>query len=235
MKSSYKETYILVLIFSIAMGFLEAVVVIYLRKIYYPHGFEFPLAMLPPKMYVIELSREFATLMMLVTLAILAGRNKLEQFAYFLFAFAIWDIVYYVGLKLMLNWPPSLMTWDILFLIPLPWVGPVLAPLICSLSMIVLAFGLTFGEEHVPAFRLRRVEWGLLITGAFVVIIAFILDYAAFLLKISASSASKTAVHAALMRFSPTTFHWGLFLTGEMLIVAAIVMIWRRDMVRNDR
>jgi hypothetical protein len=230
MRSTTKRTYLLVLIFSLAMGFLEAVVVIYLRKISYPHGFEFPLELLPPKLYVIELLREFATLVMLFTLALLAGKNKLERFAYFLFAFAIWDIVYYIGLKLILNWPQSLMTRDILFLIPIPWVSPVLAPLICSLSMIALALGLTYGEKYIPAFRLRWIEWELLIAGALVVFSAFIWSYAAFLVNISALGISKADFHAALERFNPASFHWGLFLAGEILIVIAIFLIWKRSL-----
>lgn len=232
MRYEIKRTYLLVLIFSIAMGFLEAVVVIYLRKISYPHGFEFPLRLLPPKMYVIELSREFATLVMLVTLAFIAGKNKLERFAYFLFAFAIWDIIYYVGLKLMLNWPPSLMTWDILFLIPIPWVSPVLAPIISSISMIFLAFGLTLGQQKIIGFQVKLAEWGVLLAGAFIVFCSFIWDYASFLLKIGSSNSSREDLHAAFTRFIPGSFHWGLFIFGQILIFGAIIMIWRRSFVK---
>ena len=233
MNSTRKRTYILLLIFSTAMGFLEAVVVIYLRKISYPHGFEFPLAMLPSKMYVIELSREFATLTMLVTLALLVGKNKLEQFAYFLFAFAIWDIVYYLGLKLMLNWPLSFMTWDILFLIPIPWVSPVLAPVISSLSMILLAFGLTRGQQKIPAFRVRLIEWELIIVGAFIFFCSFIWDYASFLLSVGFPETARASVRDALIQFSPNSFPWLLFMLGEVMIVTAIIMIWRQSSVKS--
>ena len=230
MSSTQKRTYFLVLIYSIAMGFLEAVVVIYLRKISYPHGFQFPLAILPPKMYLIELSREFATLVMLVTLALLAGKNKLEQFAYFLFAFAIWDIVYYAGLKLLLNWPPSFMTWDILFLIPIPWISPVLAPVISSLSMILLAFGITQGQQKIHTFRIRLFEWELIITGAFVVFSAFIWNYASFLSGIGFPDITKAQLQAAQARFTPQNFHWSLFILGEALISIAIITIWKRTL-----
>jgi len=228
MNSSIKRTYVLLLIFSIAMGFLEAVVVIYLRKISYPHGFEFPLTLLPPKMYLIELSREFATLAMLVTLALIAGKNKLEHFAYFLFAFAIWDIVYYMGLKLMVNWPPSLMTWDILFLIPIPWVSPVLAPIISSLTMILLAFDLTNGQQKIHGFSIRLIEWELIIAGAFIVFCSFIWDYASFLVNVGFPDVARDRLHVALTHFSPNNFHWSMFILGEALITGAIIIIWHR-------
>lgn len=233
MTSGQKRTYILVLIFSIAMGFLEAVVVVYLRKISYPHGFHFPLVLLPKKMYFTELSREFATLVMLVSLAFLAGKNRLERFAYFLFAFAVWDIIYYAGLKLLLNWPPSFMTWDILFLIPIPWVSPVLAPLICSLSMIFLAFGLTRGQQKVPSFRVSFAEWGLLLGGAVIVFWSFVRDYAAFLFRKGILNGTGKHTAVVLSRFSPVSFHWGLFIPGEILILISIAMIWKKR-IRNE-
>ncbi|MBK6833902.1 MAG: hypothetical protein IPG89_06345 [Bacteroidetes bacterium] len=65
---------------------------------------------------------------MLVGAGIIAGKTRLTRFAYFIIAFAIWDIFYYVFLYVLLQWPESLFTWDILFLVPVPWTGPVIAP-----------------------------------------------------------------------------------------------------------
>jgi uncharacterized membrane protein (DUF2068 family) len=231
MDTSQKRTYFLILVFSIAMGFLEAVVVVYLRKISYPNGFDFPLVLLPPMMYHTELAREAATIIMLITMALMAGKNKLERIAYFLFAFAVWDIVYYAGLKLLINWPPSFMTWDILFLIPLPWVSPVLAPMICSLSMIVLALGMTYGQQKIHNFRVRWIEWELMIVGAFVLFCSYIWEYANFLLSIGITEGAH--VRAALVRFSPETFPWGLFILGEALIIIDIVLIWRQSLRKH--
>src|SRR5579859_4688314 len=126
-------------LFSIAMGFLETAVVVYLRKIYYPHGFQFPLTPVDPDIGLVEFLREAATIIMLVGIGIIAGKNTSQKFAIFLYCFAVWDIFYYVFLKLLLGWPESLFTWDILFLIPVPWVGPVLAPSIVALTMIAFA------------------------------------------------------------------------------------------------
>src|SRR3954464_1183341 len=133
------KTLVWVTIYSIAMGFLETAVVIYLRKLYYPHGFSFPLAPVHNDIAVVELWRELATLFMLISIGILTGRNKAEKFAYFLYSFAVWDICYYVFLWVFINWPGSLMTWDILFLLPVPWVGPVITPCIIAVTMIFFA------------------------------------------------------------------------------------------------
>ncbi|MBL7138880.1 MAG: hypothetical protein ISS17_08905, partial [Bacteroidales bacterium] len=130
---------LLITLFAIAMGFLESAVVVYLRAIYYPEGFAFPLKIIEGPVATTEILREAATLIMLITVAILAARRWIIRFAWFIYIFAIWDIFYYIFLWLLLGWPESLLTWDILFLIPTTWVGPVLAPVINSLTMIALA------------------------------------------------------------------------------------------------
>ena len=113
-----KRVIILLILFSTAMGFMESAVVIYLRHIYYPEGFRFPLVPVSNLDGITELFREFATLIMLVTISAIAGKNPVQRFAIFLLNFAIWDLAYYLFLKLFLGWPLSLFTWDILFLIP---------------------------------------------------------------------------------------------------------------------
>ena len=129
----------IITIFSIAMGFMESSVVVYLREILYPGGFDFPLAPINLHLAITELIREAATLIMLLTIGIIAGRTASERFAWFIFSFAIWDLFYYIFLKLLLGWPESLLTWDILFLIPITWVGPVISPVLVALTMILLA------------------------------------------------------------------------------------------------
>ena len=132
-------------IFSIAMAFVEAAVVVYLRAIYYPEGFAFPLTPRTDTIIGVELLREFATILMLLSIAVLTGRRGWERFAYFLFCFGIWDIFYYIWLKLLLDWPSSIFEWDILFLIPLPWIGPVIAPVFLSMLMIIFGFSISAG------------------------------------------------------------------------------------------
>src|SRR3990170_1940624 len=108
-------------IFSVAMGFLEAVGVVYLRQLYYPEGFSFPLKPIALEGLSLEYLREISTIVMLVTVGGVAGRNSYERFAFVLYSFGFWDIFYYVWLKVLLNWPPSLLTLDILFLLPVVW------------------------------------------------------------------------------------------------------------------
>ena len=152
-------------VFSIAMGFLEAIVVVYLRLLYYPDGFSFPFVLLPNDQIIIEWVREIATIAMLASVGIIVGKNKMQQFLYFLFTFAVWDILYYLGLKVFLDWPESLFTWDILFLIPIPWIGPVLAPVICALVMIIFAVSTIPLQEKGYHLAIKLREWALILQG----------------------------------------------------------------------
>lgn len=129
-----------VIVFSVSMAFVESAVVVYLRAIYYPGGFKFPLKPITDNLIAVEVLREVATILILLSVAVLISKKLWERFAYFLFCFGAWDIFYYVWLKVLLDWPPSIFEWDILFLIPLPWTGPVIAPVIISMLMII--FGL---------------------------------------------------------------------------------------------
>jgi hypothetical protein len=134
----------LVVLLAIAFGYIEGAVVVYLRQIFHPEGFSFPLVSFPltaesRSMVLVEVGREAATLVLIFCAALLSGHNRRQRLAYFLIIFAIWDIFYYVWLKVILGWPGSIMDWDVLFLIPLPWAGPVLAPVLVSLMMLALA------------------------------------------------------------------------------------------------
>ena len=116
----------------------------------------------------VELVREAATLVMLVTLGMLAGRTWQARLGYTAVAFGVWDIFYYVFLRVIGGWPRSLFDWDILFLLPLPWWGPVLAPVCIALLMIV---GGTLGDpvdrqqarvlSHAHIVGLQRLGIGL--------------------------------------------------------------------------
>ena len=124
------------------MGYLESAVVVYLRSIYYANGFEFPMVPINKLHTITEIGREISTMIMLIGIGVFSGKDKSGKFAVFLYSFAIWDIFYYVFLKILLNWPESLFTWDILFLIPPVWTGPVIAPVISSSTMIILSLGM---------------------------------------------------------------------------------------------
>ncbi len=155
MKSSAKK-FVVSVILGIGLAYIEAAVVVYLRAIFYPEGFDFPLPefgsnVLWRTFLTIEIGREAATLVVLLAGSYLLGYNFRSRLAYFLTLFAIWDIFYYVWLKVLLNWPASIMDWDILFLIPSPWAGPVLAPVIISVTILLMALAILYREgRHRP-------------------------------------------------------------------------------------
>ncbi len=227
-----KRTLLSVTIFAIAMGFLEAIVVIYLRDIYYSGGFKFPLMIIPDSTLRIEILREFCTLVMLLSISFIAGKNKLEIFSYFLFSFALWDISYYIGLKLILNWPASLFTWDILFLIPIPWIGPVLAPLISSFTMILLALVFLVLQNKNQVFKIRLGDWLFIFLGAVLIFISFIWDYSRIIIKNNLFgnilSLRQSSFITITQNYIPHYFHWDLFILGIISIYFAIFLLIKR-------
>ncbi len=231
-----KRLFLWLTFFSIAMGFLETAVVVYLRAIYYPHGFDFPLVNMNNSIAITELGREAATIIMLVGIGILSGKNPTQRFALFLYSFAIWDIFYYVFLKLLLNWPESLFTWDILFLIPLPWVGPVICPCIISLSMILLSSTLVYFNDKSPAIKVKSKEWILFITGSVVVILSFTIDCYKFIRSyelppspvLGEGPGVRSTALTAVSHFIPHHFDWWIFWLGEGLILTAIFVFFLR-------
>jgi hypothetical protein len=170
------RTIVWISVFAITFAFVEASVVVYLRALYYPGGFEFPLRLVSISHLQVELARETATLGMLVSVAALAGRVRWEQFGYFLVAFGVWDIFYYVWLKVALDWPATLADWDVLFLLPLPWIGPVAAPVLISLVMIVCGVILLRRLREGSLFRPRLISWSLSIIATAVILYSFIND-----------------------------------------------------------
>jgi len=213
-------------LFAIAMGFLEAAVVIYLRD---PEGFAFPLKTIPPDIILTEIIREAATIIMLMSIGFLLGKNLAERFAWFIYCFAVWDIFYYVFLKALIGWPESILTWDILFLIPVQWTGPVLAPLIVSLSMMALASVIIcYSKNRLIRISLR--EWAGLITGSILLFLSFIWDYSLFMLRYFRLSEiifsqDKDSLVSMSLTFIPERFPWLIFLSGQILIIIVTIMI----------
>ncbi len=200
-----------VTIFGIAMGYFEASVVVYLRAIIYPGGFSFPLQGFRPDLLFVELGREAMSIGMLVAVGALAGRNIFEKFTYFCFAFGVWDILYYVFLKIAIGWPASIFTWDILFLLPVPWVGPVWAPVLISLCFIGCGLLIVRGEDKGKPIRPSAVEWAMAILGGLIVIISFCKDYGNII---------KGGV--------PTIFTWEIYLIGLALGLASFIRAYQR-------
>jgi hypothetical protein len=132
---------LLLAIFGIAMAHLEGVVVVYLRKtlgILDSESNKVSLGKFPRKTILIEMSREVATIFMLVIIAFLVGTTWIEKIVFFLWTFAFWDLFYYLSLYILIKWPPTLSTIDVLFLIPKPWIAPVWFPVAVSLTTIIV-------------------------------------------------------------------------------------------------
>ena len=226
-------------IFGIAMGLLEAVVVVYLRELYYPQGFSFPLEPILPHILKIELLREITTIIMLVAVAMLAGTGHLRQLSYFLFSFGVWDIFYYIGLKLFLNWPTSFLTWDVLFLIPVTWLGPVLAPLICSVTMIFLAISILYLSDTKNLSRLQPIEWALMTGGAILIFVTFIWDYSGIIIQGGFLGdffglPGNERFNRIISQFVPTFYNWYLFILGELFIIGGWAVLVKRTVFKNS-
>jgi len=221
-------------IFAIAMAFLESAVVVYLRALYYPEGFEFPLKMMNQNIIITEIFREAATMIMILTIAIISVKSLISRFAVFIYVFAIWDIFYYIWLVLLLGWPHSFLTWDLLFLIPVTWVGPVVAPVINSLTMILLAVIILIYRKNDETFRLVFLEWALLITGSFLMIYVYTRPYISYMLDRYPISRmilfqQDNNLLSYAENFRPVTFSWCLFLAGQFLFLWSIINIMIRE------
>lgn len=204
--NSERRPIVWVFLYALAMAVVEAAVVAYLRRLYYPEGFGFPLKPIDITTFVIELAREAATVVMLLIVGHLAARRFWERFAYFIFAFGVWDIAYYIWLKIFLNWPSSLLDWDILFLLPLPWIGPVIAP--CSIAVIMIGIGLSIIHLHHRGFDFHptRLAWILAIAATVILLYSFMHD-----------------LPATLHFRMPQPYLYGLLIFGELLYIMAYI------------
>jgi len=201
-------------VWSAAFGVCEGAVVVYMRRLLYPGqpagGPLFPLPDIDAPLLNTEMAREAATLLMLLGVAMLAERRPLRRFAAFAFCFGVWDIVYYAMLHVAIGWPASLMTWDVLFLIPKPWASPVLAPVLVSLALIgASALILARPDDGAPS-PLRPRDW--LVEAACGALILW-----AFLWNAEAAD-----------RMEPlSAFPWWLFLPGLLCGLGWFVCRWR--------
>jgi hypothetical protein len=218
-QTPWKRTVLALLLFGTAFGYLEAAVVTYLRSLHEPARQRFypgrPPADLFPLLTLdqlhgsgpeqtqtlaVEIGREAATIIMLAAIALTIARNAGEWAAAFVIAFGIWDITFYIFLKVLLDWPASLFTWDILFLIPVPWVGPVLAPVLVSIVMIAAGVLHLRGQAHGKPVRIGAAHWSGILLGATVIVISFAMDYAHI-----------------MQGGLPRQFNWWVFATGLAL------------------
>ncbi|MEW6599524.1 MAG: hypothetical protein AB1499_00995 [Nitrospirota bacterium] len=194
-------------IFAIAMAYVESAVVVYLRAIFHPEGFTFPLQPFNDYKITVEVFREIATIVMLATVAHIAGKNFHERFAFLMLIFGVWDIFYYVWLKVLIDWPASLFDWDVLFLIPLPWIGPVIAPVSIAVLMIISGILIARLSDKGPAFRPKFVSLLLAFAATLLVLYSFMYDTGATL-------------HGQM----PKPYRYDLLIVGDILFVVSFVI-----------
>ena len=209
----------IVFAYAIAMAWVESAVVVYLRVLI---GRVDPYQADPLPVSAglgwIEIGREVATLVMLCAVGWLAGRTWHGRAGYALIAFGTWDIFYYIFLIPMTGWPLSVLNWDVLFLIPLPWWGPVLAPVLISLLLILGGMLTVLGEQFQNPTRPHRWAWISSFAGVGLGLYAFMAT------ALQVLSGGEQAVRQAL----PTAFNWPVFgLALGLLAVPLIDMGWQ--------
>ncbi len=206
-------------LFSVAMAYLEAAVVLYLRTLgnrIDPYQSQ-PLTPVQGLDHP-EIVREAATMVMLASVGWLAGRHTRARCGYFLVAFGIWDLFYYVFLRVLTGWPHSLFDWDVLFLIPLPWWGPVLAPVCIAALMIVYGTLLSQFERPAPEAGPHWKAWLPADVGTLTALYVFMAD----------ALAVAGQGEEALRNLLPVRFNWPLFgVALALMSVPAAVLGWQ--------
>jgi hypothetical protein len=206
---SERTRWAIVVTFAIAMAWLEAASVFYIRALVdrvVPYQADpLPQAAMNGTLGTVELCREAATLVMIATLGILAGNTWRRRAGYAALAFGVWDIFYYVFLRLISGWPASLLDWDILFLLPLPWWGPVLAPV--SIALVMLLWGTLATQSRDDATDARW-AWALAVIGIALALGIFMID----------TWRALPGGRNAVLQVLPTTFNWPLFWVSVALM-----------------
>ena len=200
------------------MGYFEAVLVVYLRGLIYPGGFAFPLKDIPVELGVFELFREAATIIMLISIAGLTAKKFWERFGYFIILFGIWDIFYYIWLKVTINWPASLFESDILFLIPMPWIGPVIAPVLVAVLMVVIGIVITYIYRKGSSFKPSTFGWILAATATVLILYSFIND-----------------IDAGFKKQTPKPYGYGLLFAGLILYILAFLHSYGKQEKIQDK
>jgi hypothetical protein len=212
-------------LFGVCFGYVEAAVVVYLRSLYEPlhqqlhpsraPGDLFPFlpleqisapGMKQVSLPVTELVREAATLLMLAAAALAVAQSGRQWLAAFVFAFGLWDLFYYVFLAILIDWPRSLLDWDLLFLLPVPWAAPVLAPVLVAVTMVAAGAVVLCREAKGRPIRLTWRHLLGLGAAAVILVVAFCWDY------------QETQAGGR-----PESFPWAVFAVGEGLGVAVFL------------
>lgn len=198
-------------IFAVAFGYIEGAVAHYLRLHLYPGGFDDAVSLVVDRhTLAVEAGREICTLVLLAAVAALTRGPGLRRLASFVYIFAIWDLCYYAALRLFEGWPASLGDWDLLFLVPVPWFAPVLAPIAISAIGVVGAVSVHLLIDSRGRLALPW-QGVALVNGAL----------AAWEISFMAHGGPRTTF--------PDHYEWKLFSLGVALALAGYLVIWRAN------
>ena len=154
-----------------------------------------------------EIFRELATLVLIFAAAWLAAKHWWEGVCYFVFLFAVWDIIYYIWLYVQIDWPATLMDWDILFLIPKAWYAPVIVPVVISLLGILTSLVVVNAFEKVHSFKIKPVYIAL-------IFLSFVIWYISFTHQVEPGQTE-----------FPEQYSWLMFFAGVLMALAANILI----------
>lgn len=210
---SVKTRLISVGLFAIAMGLLEAICVVYLRQILLPPDGSLNNIAFSNFDFTIEVIREITTLVMLLTIAILAAYNWRTRLAMFFLAFGIWDIFYYIGLKIFLDWPATILEWDALFLVPVNWYGPVLAPVLISVYFIIVSIIIVLREATGKKLHITK-------PAILLQLLTFVVWYYSF---------TKDSSLISEFGYESATYSWLLFVLGILFCSVGIFITFRNN------
>ncbi len=212
-KSQQFRKIIWVMIFAIAMAYLESAIVVYLRRLYGITDYTLGIPPFDEAIAIIEIGRELATLAMIIAVGWVVGKSFQDRLGYAILVFGIWDIFYYFWLWIFVKWPSSLFETDLLFLIPLPWWGPVAAPVMIALLMIICGCLAIVYEENNRKLRLSRSWLVIAFSGLFIILFSFMRD-ALTMLPVG---------FERLSAIQPSSFKWEIYIFGLMIL--CIVML----------
>jgi hypothetical protein len=208
--------------YAVAMAYLEAAVVVYLRALLHIDLTHVSLG----HYFNIELGREAATIVMLVAVGWVAGRELQDRLAYGAFAFGLWDIWYYIWLAVLVGWPETLFDWDILFLIPLRWWGPVLSPVLIALLLCIIGIFVIVRTERRDKVEFTNVRLVALALGGLLALYVFMADAIGALVRGNVGWDGR-----------PSAFNWPRFLLAMALMAVSSLRAtwpWRRNVTASE-
>lgn len=200
-------------LFAIAMAYVESTTVVYIRRIYGISDLLLDIPPFDPVLAPIEIGRELATLVMLLSVGWAVGKTLQSRISFAFFIFGIWDIFYYIWLRVFIGWPNSLFSPDILFLIPLPWWGPIIAPVLIACLMVAGGILVVISEDKGRKIRFSVFDWITLIAGVLILLYSFMKDALAIM----------PADVETLAQLRPTSFNWPIYIIG--LVIAGYAVL----------